>query len=504
MTSAEQAIVSVVGVTKRFGSVEVLSGVDFAFRAGEITGLVGENGAGKSTLIKILAGAEHATDGHVVLGGEPLPSTTGAVIDAGLSVIYQELTDVPDMSLGDNLLLGNLSSSRGVVRRRANQERAREGLRRVGLGHLDLRTPVRELSISQRQLAEIARCLIRDAKVLILDEPTSALAERDVETLLQVVRTLRDQGIAILYVTHHLDELFRVADRVVVLRDGHLVGDDRIEGWSEASLVRAMLAKDLGQAYPWRERPRGERVLAARDLIAPNVRNTAVNAAAGEVVGLVGLAGSGRTELMKALSGVEGRVRGEISVGGRRVKPGSLAAARRAGVLYAPEDRKHEGLVLAASVRSNIAMADYRPIARLGVLRSAAMTRRAEAFARKYDVKLNSVHQDIGKLSGGNQQKVIVARVSEAAPKVVLFDDPTRGVDVGAKSGIYEHIFGLAERGTAVFVSSSDTDEVLAVADRIYVLAGGRVVGEFDRSEYNREKILHLAAGGSVSNGATA
>ena len=500
---AEQPVVSVAGVTKRFGPVEVLSGVDFAFRAGEITGLVGENGAGKSTLIKILAGAQSATSGQVLLAGEPLPGTTGAVIDAGLSVIYQELTDVPDMSLGDNLLLGNLSSTRGVVRRRLNRERAREGLRRVGLGHLDLRTPVRELSISQRQLAEIARCLIRDTRVLILDEPTSALAEQDVETLLGVVRALRDEGIAILYVTHHLDELFRVADRVVVLRDGHLVGDDRIEAWDEASLVRAMLAKELDQAYPWRARPRGARVLTATGLTAPGVRGTDVSADAGEVIGLVGLAGSGRTELMKALSGVEGRTRGEIVVEGRQVKAGSLAAARRAGVIYAPEDRKREGLVLSASVRSNIAMADYRPISRLGVLQGAAMTRRAEGFASKYDVRLSSVHQEIGKLSGGNQQKVIVARVSEAAPTVVLFDDPTRGVDVGAKSGIYEHIFGLAEQGTAVFVSSSDTDEVLAVADRVYVLAGGRVVAEFDRSAYDREKILHLAAGGSVSNGAT-
>jgi ribose transport system ATP-binding protein len=500
----EVAIVSVEAVSKRYGPVEVLDGIDFSFRAGEITGLVGENGAGKSTLIKILAGAEAPTGGSVVLGGEPLPSTTGAVIAAGLSVIYQELTDIPDMSLLENVLLGNLATSGGFKRNSENRERARAGLRRVGLGDLDLRTPIRDLTISQRQLAEIARCLVREAKVLVLDEPTSALPERDVETLLTVVRQLRDEGIAILYVTHHLDELFKVADRVVVLRDGNLVGDQPIAEWDERSLVRTMLAKELDDAYPWRARTIGAPVLEARGLKAPGVRDASVHAGAGEIVGLVGLAGSGRTELMKALSGVETRVSGSINVAGRAVRPGRMAEARSAGVVYVPEDRKREGLVLDASIRSNVAMGDYAEVSRRGILSAARMTRRAEHIADKYGVKLDSVHQEIGKLSGGNQQKVIVGKVSEMQPAVVLLDDPTRGVDVGAKSGIYSHVFALAERGSAVLVCSSDTDEVLAVADRVYVLAAGRVVGEFERDDFDRETILHLAAGGTLSTGTPA
>jgi ribose transport system ATP-binding protein len=421
------------------------------------------------------------------------------VISAGLSVIYQELTDVPDMSLLDNVLLGNLANTRGLIRSKENRRRASAGLQRVGLGHLDLRTPIRELTISQRQLAEIARCLVRDTKVLVLDEPTSALPEKDVETLLAVVRSLRDEGIAILYVTHHLDELFRVADRVVVLRDGKLVGDEAIERWDHTTLVRAMLAKELEQAYPWRARPMGGPVLVARDLKARGVRGTSLHADSGEVVGLVGLAGSGRTELMKAIGGVEPGTAGEIVVDGASMRVGSIAAARAAGVIYVPEDRKQEGLVLDASVRSNVAMGDYGPVSRRGILSGVAMTRRAQHITEKYDVKLGSVHQEIGKLSGGNQQKVIVGRVSEMAPRVVLFDDPTRGVDVGAKSGIYDHVFSLAESGSAVLVCSSDTDEVLAVSDRIYVLAGGRVVGEFLRDEFDREQILHRAAGGSAA-----
>jgi ribose transport system ATP-binding protein len=498
---ADQALVSVRGISRQYGPHVVLRGIDFALQPGTITGLVGENGAGKSTLIKILAGAQPASSGEVLLGGEPLPSSTGAVIKAGLSVIYQELTDVPDMSLAENVLLGNVTSTAGVLRGASNQRRAQEGLERVGLGHIDPRTPIRELTIAQRQLAEIARCLVRDARVLVLDEPTSALPEHDVETLLDVVRGLRDDGLAILYVTHHLDELFAVADRVVVLRDGHLVGDAPVREWTERSLVSTMLAKDLEQAYPWRPRPLGDRVLTAVDVRARGVRGTSVTAAAGEVVGLVGLAGSGRTELMKALSGVEPVASGTIEVDGRRVRPGSIAAARRHGIAYAPEDRKTEGLVLGRSVQANIATGDYRPISRWGVLRSGVATRRAQSFAQKYDIKLRSVHQAVGELSGGNQQKVILARVAETSPRVVFFDDPTRGVDVGAKSGIYDHVFALAESGTAVFVSSSDTDEVLAVADRVYVLQAGRVVGEFIRSEFDREHILHLAAGGNTQNG---
>jgi ribose transport system ATP-binding protein len=501
MRSADPAVVSLQGISKRYGLTTVLDDVDFSLQPGTITGLVGENGAGKSTLIKILAGAESPTAGRVVLGGEPLPSTTGAVIQAGLSVIYQELTDVPDMSLLDNVLLGNVRSTAGVLRRAANRRRALDGLRRVGLQDVDLRTPIRDLTISQRQLAEIARCLVRDTRVLVLDEPTSALPERDVETLLGVVQGLKAEGIAVLYVTHHLAELFRIADRVVVLRDGALVADAPLSAWDERSLVTAMLAKDLEKAYPWQPRELGPRVLTATDVQAPGVRGSSVTAAAGEIVGLVGLAGSGRTELMKALSGVTPRSAGTVEVDGCRVRGGSIVAARRHGVLYAPEDRKREGLVLGRSVQANIASGDYGPISRFGVLRNGVATRRAEEFTRKYDVKLRSVHQAVGELSGGNQQKVILARVGERSPRVVFLDDPTRGVDVGAKSGIYGHVFALAEQGSAIFVSSSDTDEVLSVADRVYVLQAGRIVGEFDREHFDREQILHLAAGGNAQNG---
>lgn len=499
MRSADPARVTLEGVSKTYGTNTVLKNVGFALEGGTITGLVGENGAGKSTLIRTLSGATPPTSGTIMIDGSPLPHTTGAVIDAGISVIYQELTDVPDMSLMENVLLGNLTARVGIKNKRSNRKRARDGLARVGLDRFDLDTPIRSLTIAQRQLAEIARCLVRNARVLILDEPTSALPEHDVETLLQVVADLRSQGIAVLYVTHHLDELFRIADRFVVLRDGEKVAEGPASEWDERRLVRAMLAKDLEQAYPWRDREIGDTVLQVTDLSAPGTKNVTVDARSGEIVGLVGLAGAGRTELMRAIAGVTSSEAGTVAVDGHVLDRLSLRRAKNAGILYASEDRKRDGLVLDGSIESNLAYGDYRTVSRWGVLNPRALTRKARDVARRYGIRMNSPAQPVGELSGGNQQKVVVARLSERAPRVALFDDPTRGVDVGAKAAIYDEIFDLAERGTAVIVCSSDTDEVLAVADRVYVLIAGSVVAQIPRNRFEREEILHLSAGGNAT-----
>ncbi|MFI8593290.1 sugar ABC transporter ATP-binding protein [Microbacterium sp. NPDC078428] len=504
MKSADIVRVTLEGVSKTYGSNTVLKDVGFTLEGGTVTGLVGENGAGKSTLIRTLSGAVEPTAGRVSIDGEPLPRSTGAVIEAGISVIYQELTDIPDMSLLENVLLGNLTSRVGVKRRSENLRRARAGLARVGLDGLDLDTPIRNLTIAQRQLAEIARCLIRDARVLILDEPTSSLPEHDVETLLRVVTDLRAQGIAVLYVTHHLDELFRISDRLVVLRDGEKVAEGPTSEWDERRLVRAMLAKDLEQAYPWREREVGDRVLQVEDLTAPGIRGVSLNAHAGEVVGLVGLAGAGRTETMRAIAGATPAEGGTITIDGSALRRRALRNALRAGVMYAPEDRKRDGLVLDGSIESNLVYGDYRTVSRWGILMPRALARKARDVATRYDVRMHSPGQAVGELSGGNQQKIVVARISERAPRVALFDDPTRGVDVGAKAGIYDEIFALAEAGAAVMVCSSDTDEVLAVADRVYVLVAGSVVAEIPRERFEREDILHLSAGGNARNGTPA
>lgn len=439
-----------------------------------------------------------ADSGTAALGGAPLPANPAGVIQAGISVIYQELTDIPEMSIADNVLLGRQPNRAGAVNRRARDRVAVAALGRVGLGHLDISQPVKSLTIAQRQLVEIARCLAREARVLVFDEPTSSLPEADVVALMSTIRELRNQGLAILYVTHHLDEMFTVTDRIVVMRDGAVVAEKQTSEWNEGMLVTAMLARDLQHAYPWRDRPRGELVLETDRIDAPGVRSASVIAHAGEIVGLIGLAGAGRTELMKAIAGSHTVTAGSVSISGRTLKPGSITSARDRGVIYAPEDRKQEGLVLEGTVQDNLVFGLYPAVSRLGLLRPRSVERHGAEQISKFGIKTDSLRQQVGRLSGGNQQKVILSRVSANKPKVVLLDDPTRGVDVGAKAAIYEQVLNLAAAGTAVILASSDTDEVLAMSDRAYVLRNGRIVSEHTRDGFDREAMLHHASVGSA------
>ncbi|MCB8878363.1 sugar ABC transporter ATP-binding protein [Acidisoma silvae] len=488
------ALVELSQVSKRYPGVIALNDVTLTLEASTITALAGENGAGKSTLIKVLSGAVVPDSGEVRVDGRSLPPDPGEVIRSGVSTIYQELTDVPAMSILDNVLLARQSSRCGVLEGQANRDLARAALERVGLQHLDLARSAGSLTPAQRQLLEIARCLARNARVLIFDEPTSSLPEGDVETLLDIIRQLRREGLAILYVSHHLDELFAISDTIVVMRDGAVVARKPTADWDQPALVKAMLAKDLKHAYPWSERNLGEVVLETRDLSAPGVRSANIVARSGEILGLVGLDGAGRTELMKAMAGATKPTAGSITVNGRSLRLGNITDARQHGIVYAPEDRKREGLILSASIRDNVVLGLYALITRMGLILSGRLTALAEDNVRKYGVKADSIRQPIGTLSGGNQQKVILARVALTGARVIMLDDPTRGVDVGAKSSIYEHVMDLARRGVAILLTSSDTDEVLATCDRVYVLRGGRIVGEVNRAAFDRESILTSAS----------
>lgn len=487
-------LVRLTGVSKDYPGVRALTDVSLEIFPGRVLALAGENGAGKSTLIKSLAGAVRPDSGTVEVGGTPVPSDPGEVIKAGVSVIYQELTDVPHMSIVDNLLLGALPSEAGVIRRREAEHRSREALTRVGLAGVDPWSQVSNLTLAQRQLLEIARCLARNAKVLVFDEPTSSLPESEVKVLMDVIRDLKADGLGILYVSHHLDEFFEIADDILVLRDGRVVEQRPVAEWDEEQLVRAMLARDLGRAYPFRERVLGADALNVEGMNAPRVKDARLHVRSGEIVGLVGLAGAGRTELMRAIAGVDRPESGDVRVAGARVKTGSLAAARGVGIAYVTEDRKQSGLVLESSVRDNMAYGNYGLFSRFGWIRSTKLTRLCKKWIAEYGVKTAGMSGAVGRLSGGNQQKVVLARYAATEPRVILLDDPTRGVDVGSKAAIYEKVFELAEGGAAVIVTSSDTDEVLAVSDRAYVLRAGRIVGEVDRASFDRESALHLAS----------
>ncbi|MFG1932603.1 sugar ABC transporter ATP-binding protein [Mycobacterium sp. NPDC048908] len=483
-------------ITKSYGGVHALTDVTMTLRPGSVVALAGENGAGKSTLIKILAGAVSADQGRILLGGIELPADPRRVIDAGVSVIYQELTDIPDMSVVDNVMLGRPLHSANVSNRRGNRRAARDALSRVGLADVDVARPVRSLTLAQRQLVEIARCLAREARVLVFDEPTSALPEDDVKKLHFLIGRLKQEGLTIVYVSHHLDELFAIADRICVLRDGRLVDDRPIGEWTERALIKAMLAKELEQAYPFEARELGDVCLSVSNLSAPGIRHATVTARAGEIVGLVGLAGAGRTELMKAIAGINDVSAGTITRYTTTLKAGSIAAAKKLGIVYSPEDRKSEGVILDKSIQDNLIYGLYPQVSRYGIRMPAVQRKFAAAAMKRFGVKAESPATAVGMLSGGNQQKVVLARSAAGQPAVMLLDDPTRGVDVGAKSGIYQQIIELAKAGVAVLLTSSDTDEVLAMADRIYVLRAGRLVGEVARSDYDRERILHLAAAG--------
>jgi ABC-type sugar transport system ATPase subunit len=490
----DTAAVSLRSVEKSYLGVRALKGVDLDLRAGTITALAGENGAGKSTLIKVLAGATTPDAGHVLIAGRAVPSDPLSVIRAGVSVIYQELTDVPDMSVAENLSLGMMPSRLGFLSKSKARARARAALRRVGLDHVNPDAPVSALSISERQLVEIARCLARNARVLIFDEPTSSLPESEVESLKRVITGLREEGLAILYVSHHLAELFAIADDIVVMRDGEIVASRPTAEWTEPDLVRAMLAKSLERAYPWRERPIGDVVLDTQGLRAPRVHDVAITVRRGEIVGLVGLAGAGRTELMKAISGAEPAVTGTITIDGLPVRTGDMGEARRKGIVYVPEDRKREGIVPESSVADNLIYGNYTLVSSLGWIRRRAVKTFVSARISEFQVKASGPGQLISRLSGGNQQKVILGRFAAAGPRLLILDDPTRGVDVGSKSGIYEKAFDLAEEGAAILITSSDTDEVLAVSDRAYVIKSGRIVAEVVRQNYDREAMLAMAS----------
>ncbi len=484
-------------ISKSFPGVRALKGVTLTLQSSHVLGLVGENGAGKSTLIKILAGAYPAGGGSILVDGETLASGPSAALDAGIAVIYQELSLVPDMTVTENLFLGRMPSKGPVLDRRTAGKNAREVLGRVGLGSLDPDRRTSTLGLNVRQLVEIAKALAQDARILVMDEPSAALQRDDIATLFAVVRDLQRDGIGVIYISHHLEEIFEVCDSAMVLRDGLAVESRDIGEWTEEALVRAMVARDLHEMYPWRSRPLGDVVLEVKDLVQrPRVNGVSLAVRGGEILGVAGIAGAGRTELLKAIAGATPPTAGTVRVHGRPVSTRSTRHGLRAGIVYAPEDRKAEGLVLGASIENNVVLSNLGAVSRAGVVDRGARRSLAERVVERFGVKTSGITQDAGKLSGGNQQKVILGRVTQTGPKVILLDEPTRGIDVAAKAEIYGHVLGLAERGAAVVLVSSELPELLGMSDRIVVMRQGRLVADLPREEADQETVMRWATSG--------
>jgi rhamnose transport system ATP-binding protein len=485
-------------ITKTFGGVHALKGVSFDLRAGEVHALIGENGAGKSTLIKVITGAHAPDEGTVEVQGRLIEDNDPARAKAlGIAAIYQQPALFPDLTVAENIALG-LEPGGGWRRVRWGERRARARrlLGRIGAA-IDPDRDVRRLSMPEQQLVEIARALGADARILIMDEPTASLSDTEVENLFRVIRDLKSQGAGIIYISHRLEELPQVADRATALRDGVLVGTRRMDEASRSELIRMMVGRELSTVFPKIAVERGETVLDVRGLHcrAAGVRDVNLSVHAGEILGLAGLVGAGRTELAGVLFGLTPADAGEIHLDGRPVTIDTPARAVELGIGYVPEDRRRHGVILEMSTAANSTLATLDTNSRFGLLDFASEREVAARFVRQLAIKTPALGTPVVELSGGNQQKVALARWLATEPKVLILDEPTQGVDVGAKAEIHRLMGELAARGMAILMISSELAEVLGMSDRIAVMHAGSVVGVLDRAGATQEAIMELALG---------
>ena len=490
-------LLEMLGITKAFPGVKALSEVSIFLDRGEVLGIVGENGAGKSTLMKILAGVFPADAGELRLDGEHfLPRNPRSSLDAGIIVIHQELSLVPDRSVAENIFLGHLPRTKlGTVRRRQLHDDARQLLARVGLA-IPPQTRVRHLGIAQQQLVEIARALSREARVIVMDEPTATLTSAEQQILFATIRTLRDAQVGLVFISHHLEEVFEICDRVTVLRDGNAVETRGASEWTEASLIQAMVNRPIEALFPPRHAMVGEVLLAVEGLgSGERFQDVSFEVRSGEVVGIGGLIGAGRTEVLKTIYGALPMTDGVVRVQSRNVRIRSPRDAISAGVALVPEDRKGEGLVMPFPIRSNVAMSTLTRVSWLRcILAQGRIDRLADQAVQDLRIRTPGIRQPVQSLSGGNQQKVVLARALTTHPRIILLDEPTRGIDVGAKIEVYRLINGLAEQGAAVLVVTSDMIELLGMSDRILVMRAGRIAGAVARNEFSQERVMQLAA----------
>jgi rhamnose transport system ATP-binding protein len=489
-------LVELRGITKRFGPVEVLTDVDLALHAGRVHALAGENGAGKSTLVKILGGIHQPDRGGILFGGTEV--TLRGAADAqrhGIAVIHQHPTVFPDLSVAENVFIGRQPERQGRIDWAAMRVKARELLARLETA-IDVRMPVKMLGIAERQTIEIVRALSLDARILIMDEPTSAISSSEVDRLFEIVLRLKRQGVGILFISHFIDEILRLGDEVTILRSGRRIVTCPGAELTPGQTVRHMVGSDLATFFPKKAAAIGAPALSARGLSGAGfIEDVSFEVRAGEILGFFGLVGAGRSEVAEMLFGISRPTRGEIRIGGRTVRLRTPQDALQLGISLLPEDRHRQGLVLEFSIRANETLPVLRRLAkRLGIVDRRAEARLAEDFARRMRVVATGIEQLTATLSGGNQQKVLLAKWLIPTPRVLILDQPTRGIDVGAKAEIHRIISQLAAEGIAIILIGDDAAEVSAMADRILVFRGGRVVAEFTRGSFAQETMLLAAA----------
>ena len=491
----ERIILSLKNLTKHYPGVLALDRVSLDFVAGEVHALLGENGAGKSTLIKAIAGAIEPDGGVIAIDGqEHARMTPHLARGLGIEVIYQEFNLAPSLSVAENISLGDKSGRGILVDTKVMVERARSVFRQFNID-IDPRALVRDLPPAQQQIVEIAKAVSKNVRILIMDEPTAPLTVNEVESMFEIVRRLQQAGVTIIYISHRLEEIFRISDRVSVLRDGRYIATRQTAATNRKELISLMVGRELKESYPARRQAPGEVALEVRRLCGNGDEDISFSVRKGEILGLSGLVGAGRTELARVIYGAEPAESGEILVEGRPVQIRSPQDAIRLGIGLIPEDRKNQGVFLDMDIKWNISFSKVRRLSRYTVVNTGQEVAVAEKYRDLLKIKTPGLDQHVKNLSGGNQQKVVLAKSLAAESKILIFDEPTRGIDVGAKQEIYNLMCELADNGIAIIMISSDMEELLGMSDRVIVPCEGRLAGEVPRAQFNQNVILDLASG---------
>lgn len=490
-----KTVLKLESIVKTFPGVRALDGVHLDIREGEVHALCGENGAGKSTLMKIIAGAQPYTSGHMYLDDkEVVFHSTKDAEEKGIAMIYQEFNMVPELSVAENMYLGRLPQKRpGKVDWQKLYKDSGDVLNKLGLKFSE-KTKVKHLTVAEAQMTEIAKCLTIGAKIIIMDEPTAALADEEIQILFKIIEELKQKGIAIIYISHRMDEIFQISDRLTVFRDGKYVATKEIQETDYDEVVSLMVGRNVDNLYPKRAYVPGEVVFEAKNMTSRGVDHVNLTLHKGEILGLTGLLGSGTIELSKIIYGALPKDEGEIYIHGQKKDCSNPRKALEAGIGFVSDDRKQEGLVLGRSIRENISMSSLKTLMKGIRLDKKEEEERVQQEIKSLNIKLSSPEQLVGKLSGGNQQKVVFAKVLEAHPEILILDEPTRGVDVGAKSEIYAIMNELVKTGISIIMISSELPEIINMSDRIYVMAEGRVAGSISHEEVTQEAIMSLAA----------
>lgn len=483
-------------ITKRFSGNAVLENVQLKVKRGEVHALLGENGAGKSTLMKILMGLYQRDEGEILLDGKPVKITSPHEgLRKGIAMIHQELDPIMDMSIAENIFIGKEITKHGAVDQRAMQKKADELLKEVGL-EVSSKQIMRGLSVAQMQMVEIARAISWNAGILIMDEPTASLTEREVEILFRLIDRLVSNGTSIIFISHKMDEIFRICDRVTVLRNGNYIGTEDIRQTTSARLISMMVGREVGEVYPKQVTQAGETVFEVKNLVVDGwIKDVSFHVRRGEILGVAGLVGAGRSEMMEAIFGLRRKQGGTILVHGEAVEITSPSIAVRNKIAFVTEDRKVTGLNLIGTVRENVTIVSIRELTKMRMLNRPNENRATEKYVDQLKIKSNGIETQVGFLSGGNQQKVAVAKWLLSEPDIIIMDEPTRGIDVGAKRDIYLLMNDLAKAGKAIIMISSEMPEVMGMSDRIMVLYDGKMMGVVERADFDQEVLMKMQFG---------